>query len=101
MTERSGIDTGGDGLASALRRFPTHAAEIRTLMERDENFRSICEDLACVEQALLSVDQLPKDIRDERRREFTDLVDSLAVEIERALKPPNVIPITRHRDPSR
>jgi uncharacterized protein YbcI len=73
------------GLASALRRFPTHAAQIHTLIERNESFRGMCEDLACVERALLSVDELPEIIRAARRVEFVQMADSLAAEIERAL----------------
>lgn len=74
-----------EGLVSALRRFPTHAAQIRHLIERNENFRAMCDDLAVAERALLSVDQLPTTVRDERRIEFTQMVDSLAAEIERSL----------------
>lgn len=79
-------EPGGDeGLASALRRFPTHTAQIRHLIERNESFRAMCDDLAVAERALLSVDQLPGAVRDERRVEFTQMVDSLAAEIERSL----------------
>ncbi|MBD9374278.1 hypothetical protein IB238_16780 [Rhizobium sp. ARZ01] len=78
--------SGGDeGLSSALRRFPTHAAQIQHLIERNESFRAMCDDLAIAEQALLSVDRLPSAVRDDRRIEFTQLVDSLAAEIERSL----------------
>ncbi|WP_374840266.1 hypothetical protein [Mycoplana ramosa] len=82
-----------EGLASALRRFPTHSAQIRHLIERNESFRAMCDDLAIAERALLSVDQLPNTIRDERRIEFTQMVDSLAVEIERCLSRIKVISI--------
>ena len=92
MREGSGFDQRDEGLAVALRRFPTHAAQIRTLIERNENFRTMCDDLACVEQALLSVDQFPVEIRNDRRREFTELVDGLAVEIERVLSQVKVLP---------
>ena len=79
--------TGQDeGLASALRRFPTHSAQIRHLIERNESFRAMCDDLAIAERALLSVDRLPSAVRDERGAVgFTQMVDSLAVEIERCL----------------
>ncbi len=96
MTERTGFELADEGLAAALRRFPTHAAQMRTLIQRNESFRAMCDDLACVEQALLSVDKLPSEIREDRRREFTELVDSLAVEIERKLSQVKVISITRH-----
>lgn len=92
MHEGTGFDPKDGGLASALRRFPTHAAQIRSLITRNENFRTMCDDLACVEQALLSVDQFPAEIRNDRRREFTELVDGLAIEIERVLSQVKVIP---------
>jgi hypothetical protein len=96
MTERTGFDAEDEGLAAALRRFPTHAAQMRILIQRNESFRSMCDDLACVERALLSVDKMPSEIRDERRREFTELVDGLAVEIERTLSQVKVISIARY-----
>ncbi|CAN7716949.1 hypothetical protein LJR098_003426 [Rhizobium sp. LjRoot98] len=96
MTERTGFELEDEGLAAALRRFPTHAAQMRTLIQRNESFRAMCDDLACVEQALLSVDKMPSEIRDERRREFTELVDGLAVEIERTLSQVKVISIAQY-----
>jgi hypothetical protein len=93
MKERTGFGSDVDGLAAVLRRFPMHAAQMRTLIERNENFRTMCDDLACVEQALLSVDKMPSDIREDRRREFTELIDGLATEIERALSQVKVVSI--------
>ncbi|MDF1635288.1 hypothetical protein [Mycoplana sp. MJR14] len=101
MTEGTGFETGDGGLASVLRRFPTHAAQIHALMERSENFRTMCEDLALVEQALLTVDQMPPDIRDDRRREFAELVDGLTAEIARALSDAKVVSITGKNTPPR
>ncbi|MNL54054.1 hypothetical protein D3C87_1773500 [compost metagenome] len=74
------------GLAAATRRFPMQSLEIRRLLLRDENFRGICADLAAVEDALASVDRLPPHLRDERRAEFEDMVESLASEIEQSLR---------------
>ncbi len=96
MTDRSGSDPCDEGLASALRRFPTHDTQIRDLIARNETFRTICEDLACAEQALLSVDRLDDGIRDARRREFTEMVDDLSVEIERLLTQAKIIPLPRN-----
>ncbi len=97
MKEWTGVALGDQGFAAALRRFPTHAAQMRTLIARNENFRMLCDDLACIEQALLSVDQMPIDIRDDRRREFTELVDGLAVEIERALSQIKIVSFGKQR----
>lgn len=89
MTMRTGWEPDQDqeeGLASVLRRFPSHAARIQNLIRLNENFRSMCEDIAVAERALSSVDRLPVNVRDERRAEFIELVDSLAAEIEQALR---------------
>lgn len=99
MKKSSGFDPGGAaGLTSALRRFPTHSAEIENLIGRNETFRGLCDDLAAAEQALLSVDQLPDAVRESRRLEFKSLVDSLAGEIEHALSQVKVISLwKRHK----
>lgn len=102
MTEGTGFETGDGGLASVLRRFPMQAAQIHALMERNENFRTMCEDLACVEQALLTVDQMPVEIRNDRRQEFAELVDGLTAEIARALSDAKVVSIaTKNVPPQR
>ncbi|KAA0969785.1 hypothetical protein FPY71_14840 [Aureimonas fodinaquatilis] len=98
MTQRSGSDLNDEGLASALRRFPTHAPQIRDLIMRNENFRTICDDLACAEQALLAVDRLQVGIREARRREFKEMVDTLSTEIERLLTQTKVINISGWHD---
>lgn len=92
MTEYTGGLGDSEGLASAVRRFPAQAAEIRMLAERNENFRAICDDLACLDKALLSVDELAQDIREERRREFMALADELAAEVEQVLHRAKVVP---------
>jgi hypothetical protein len=99
MKESPGFDPDGDaGLASALRRFPTHSAQIENLVGRNETFRGLCDDLAVAEQALLSVDQLPDAVREARRIEFKDLVDSLASELERALSQIKVVSLPRRHN---
>ncbi|PTM97344.1 hypothetical protein [Mycoplana dimorpha] len=96
MKKSSGFDPGGSaGLASALRRFPTQSAEIQNLIGRNETFRGLCDDLAAAEQALLSVDQLPDAVRESRRIEFENLVDSLAGELEHALSQIKVVSLWR------
>lgn len=92
MTEYTGGFGESEGLASALRRFPAQAAEIRTLAERNESFRAICDDLACLDKALACVDELAHDIREDRRREFLALADELAMEVEKVLNRAKVVP---------
>ena len=82
------------GLQAATLRLPAKVREIKDLIVKDENFRSICDDLAAAESALRQVDQMPEALRAERRREYESLVESLTAEIEEALRRAKVIPIT-------
>ena len=81
------------GLAAALERLPALRRQIENLFELDEEFRALCEDLADVTTALHECRHLPADIRDARRLEYEELIDSLAKEIEQALSRANVIPL--------
>ncbi|KQV41418.1 MULTISPECIES: hypothetical protein [unclassified Rhizobium] len=92
MTERRRPGEENEGLASALRRFPAQAAEITALAERNENFRAICDDLACLDKALACVDEFADDIREDRRREFLALADELAMEVEKGLHRAKIVP---------
>lgn len=85
----------GEGLAAAVGRFPRHVDQIRSLMERDENFRIMCEDLASAERAVLAVNHLSSAVRDERRQEFLQLAHDLATEIQRTLSQIKFIPFRR------
>jgi hypothetical protein len=86
-----------NGLRAAALRLPAKVREIKDLLAKDENFRSICDDLATAEIALGRVDQMPEALRAERRREYESLVESLTAEIEDALRRAKVIPITGAR----
>ncbi|MFK4770354.1 hypothetical protein [Rhizobium sp. ZW T2_16] len=79
------------GLAAARERFPDLLRQIDNLFELDEEFRVLCEDLADVKTALNECRHLPAVIRDARRLEYEELIDSLAKEIEQALSRANVI----------
>ncbi len=79
------------GLTAVLERFPALRKQIENLFELDEEFRALCEDLADVKTALNECQHLPSDIREARRLEYEELVDSLSVEIEQALSRANVI----------
>lgn len=70
---------------AATRRFPLFELPIKRLIEADENFRDICEELAEAESALAAVDKLPAALRETRRAEWQALVDRLIVEVEAAL----------------
>lgn len=81
-----------DGLTSALRHFPEQAAKVKYIAKRDEDFRTMCGDLSCVELAVLSVGQLPSEVREERRRELIELANDLVTEIGRALSGSKIVP---------
>ena len=86
---------GVNGLQAATRLFPARRSQISELLERDENFRGLCDDLAAAEQALAAVEDLPDDRRETRRLEYEELVKELALEIEQALDRANIFPISR------
>lgn len=79
------------GLSAALSRFPGLPRHIENLFAVNEDFRGLCEDLADAEAALHRCKTLPADIRDARRVEYEELVDSLLSEIKQALSRANVI----------
>jgi hypothetical protein len=83
------------GLQAASRLFPARGAQIEELLERDENFRAMCDDLAAAGRALAAVEQFPEDLRAARRLEYEELIAELAAEIEGALDRANVFPISR------
>jgi hypothetical protein len=81
------------GSEAACRRFPALSADIEALMKRDEEFAILCSDLAAAETALVGVDRLVPELRDERRAECEGWIEALTGEIEAALANANVVPI--------
>jgi hypothetical protein len=73
-------------LLAAIRRYPECELAIRRLIETDEPFRDICEELAEAEQALSKVDYLPDFSREARRAEWQEIVDRLAGELKLVLE---------------
>jgi hypothetical protein len=71
---------------TAIRRFPHFELPIRRLIEADETFREICEELAEAEIALGTVTSMPASLREARQAEWQDLVDRLAGEVEAAIR---------------
>ena len=74
-----------EAFVAATRRFPDFELPIKRLIETDENFRDICEELAEAESALAAADKLPAALRAARRAEWQALVDRLVAEVEAAL----------------
>ena len=72
--------------AAATRRFPTFELAIKRLVETDETFLEICDELAEAELALFAVDDAPAPIQSARRAEWQDLIDRLIAELSAALR---------------
>jgi hypothetical protein len=73
-------------LLAAIRRYPDCELAIRRLIETEEPFRDICEELAEAERALSKVADLPVLSREARRVEWQEIVDRLAGEMKAVLK---------------
>ena len=75
-----------EAFSAAIRRFPHFELPIRRLIEADETFREICEELAEAEGALLAADGAPAPLREARQAEWQELVDRLVGEVEAAIR---------------
>jgi hypothetical protein len=82
---RSGQTDRSAALSAAVRRYPQFELAIRRLIDADESFRDICEELADAELALSGVDKLPIALREARRAEWQELVDRLVEELRAVL----------------
>jgi hypothetical protein len=78
-------------VSAAVRRFPQFELAIHRLMDRCENFREMCEELAEAEWALSTVDLVPPALREARRAEWQELVDRLVAEVGAALQDKDVV----------
>jgi hypothetical protein len=87
----------GDGLPTAIRRFPECRRAIEVMIARDEDFRLLCDDLAEAEaaQSLWQNSSSPK--RDQILAEYEALVASLAAELKAALGSASVVPFKQVR----
>lgn len=72
-------------LSAVVRRFPELELTIRRMMEADQTFRDMCEELVEAEAALSRVEQLAEPLRTARKAEWQDLVGRLTREVEVAL----------------
>ena len=75
-----------EAFVAATGRFPNFELSIRRLLETDENFRDICEELAEAEYALSAVETMPDALRGVRRAEWQELIDRLVCEVEAAIR---------------
>lgn len=75
-----------EGVLAAVRRFPERRRAIEALAASDEDFRSLCADLADAEAALAGWQASTAAVREARCAEYRGLVEDLAREIEAALE---------------
>ncbi|MBB4238909.1 hypothetical protein [Rhizobium esperanzae] len=78
---------------------PEHLPLARRLLDVDENFHSMCQDLAAAIEALTNVDLLPVSVREVRRQEYGSLVEGLIEEIGDAVLRSKVVSLKRSTDP--
>ncbi|MDR9773731.1 hypothetical protein RJJ65_13830 [Rhizobium hidalgonense] len=78
---------------------PEHLPLAQRLLDVDENFHSMCQDLAAAIEALTKVDLLPSSIREVRRQEYGSLVEGLVEEIGDAIRRSKVVALRRSTDP--
>lgn len=84
-------------ITAAVRRFPARRQAIEERAARDEEFLSLCADLAEAEAALHQWENRTDPRRDQRCAEYRILADELANEIEEALDAAEIIPLASRR----
>jgi len=85
------------GITAAIRRFPARRQAIEERAARDEEFLSLCADLAEAEAALHLWEIRADPRRNQRCAEYRILADDLANEIEEALDTAAIIPLASRR----
>ena len=85
------------GVRSAHLQFPDVGKAIDDLFRRDGNFRDMCEELADLESAISSIDDLPWACRTDLLADWLAARERLTREMAEALARANVIPIGRGR----
>jgi hypothetical protein len=85
------------GVRAAIERFPMWRRTIEALAARNEDFRSLCEDLAEAQLALRRWEQSSSQVREQRCVEYASLVEDLASEIEDALEAASIVPLAAAR----
>jgi hypothetical protein len=70
---------------AAIAPFPDRGHAVKELAGRDEEFLSLCDDLAEAEAAFRRWEHSTSMVREARCAEYRDLVRDLALEVEAAL----------------
>jgi hypothetical protein len=79
------VATMDQSILSAIARFPDRGHAIEDLARTDEDFRSICVDLADAEAGLARWECSSSPVKVSRCAEYRDLVKDLAAELEATL----------------
>lgn len=79
--------------SAARQRFPACGHDIRFMMDRNEAFFEMCEELAMADMALANIASVPAAERDTRADECRVWIERLTAEIAEALERSNVIPM--------
>jgi hypothetical protein len=67
------------------RRFPERHREIERLAQTNDVLRSICDDIAIMEQVLERLEEIPESLRSRRRIECQEVILGLTREVEAEL----------------
>jgi hypothetical protein len=81
VTRRTETDGMNEGVLAAVRRFPSRREAIEMLAAQDEDFRSLCEDLAAAIGAHEHWRRSADPRKDLRADEYRRLSDELAAEL--------------------
>jgi hypothetical protein len=79
------------GIEAAVRRLCVDVATIEIMTQRSTSFRDLCDDLAAAEYGLRAAEALPPHVRDQRREEWLEWIETLTKEIREALRDANVV----------
>jgi chromosome segregation ATPase len=74
-----------ESLRIAIARFPDRGHAIEELARVNDDFQSLCDELADVDAAFERWKQSPSPVREARCAEYQELVDDLAAEVETIL----------------
>lgn len=85
------------GVEFAKTYFKQRVRAIEELAARSEGFRDLCDDFATAYDGRLDWKRSSAPERAERVAEYTELIDSLQIEIELALDRVAIVPFTRPR----
>lgn len=85
MAIKRGLTRNSLACAAAVHRFPQAEATIQRLIIDSEDFHELCTDLADAQIALAQVPKITAAMRRARRKEWEDVIETIATEISKVL----------------